>query len=93
MKVGDRNERNDEMKMLSLLLAFCFFGTIDQIHGNDVLVEFTTSDNEVEYLHIPRSMIQCTIKEGDRIQFAKTGETLKVNCVPRSTSGGSSTMY
>ena len=81
------------MKTLSLLLAFCFFGIIDQIHGNDVLVEFMTSDNEFEYLHIPRSMIPCTIKEGDRIQFVKTDEAFKVNCAPRSTTGGSSTMY
>ncbi|MBK26107.1 MAG: hypothetical protein CME70_19070 [Halobacteriovorax sp.] len=70
------------MKTLSLLLAFCFFGVIDQIHGNAVLVEFEMSDNKLEYMHIPRSMIPCTIKEGDRIQFIKDNDTLKVNCAP-----------
>ena len=70
------------MKTLGMLLAFCLFGVVDQIHGNAVLIEFEMSDNKLEYVNVPRTMIPCAVKEGDVIQFVKEDDILKINCAP-----------
>lgn len=66
----------------SLLFTLCFFGVVDQIHGNSVLIEFETADNKFEYIHVPRTMIPCIVEEGDTIQFVKTDDFFTVNCRP-----------
>lgn len=68
------------MKHINLLMAVCFLGIIDQIHGRDVLVEFATVEGEYEYIHFPLESIPCEVREGDTLQFIKNDNSFVITC-------------
>jgi len=68
------------MKAAALVIAFCLVGVIDQIHGNDVLVEFETEESGLEHAHLPKWMFPCKIKEGDVFRIVKKEGVLSVKC-------------
>jgi hypothetical protein len=55
-------------------------GVVDQINGNFLITEVSTTEGAVEYLQIHKDMIPCAVAEGDMFYFKKVNDVIEIRC-------------
>ena len=71
------------MKYVNVIAVFCLFGIVDQIHGNTVRVELSSSSGREMHepiMDLPLWMFPCKISEGSSFYFTKIDGALELRC-------------
>jgi hypothetical protein len=55
-------------------------GVVDQVYGNYVTAEVTTTEGIIEYIQMHKDMIPCAVAEGDMFYFEKENEVVEIRC-------------
>lgn len=55
-------------------------GIVDQIDGDLVSAEVTTTGGATEYLRMHKDMIPCVVSEGDMFYFAQANGVVEIRC-------------
>ena len=66
-------------KYVNLIAAVFILGVVDQIHGREVIAEFSRC-GEVEHVSMPLFMFPCDIREGDFFYFANIDGVFELRC-------------
>ena len=53
-----------------VLLGFLKVGNVDKVVNDFAYVEYISKDKEIEYVILPTTHADCTVKEGDRVYFS-----------------------
>jgi hypothetical protein len=64
----------------NLAIALFLLGIVDQIDGDKVIVEVTTSDYTVKEIEMHKSLFPCEVSEGDMFYFAYADGVTEIRC-------------
>jgi len=68
------------MPYINIFLTLLMLVIVDQVYEGHVYAEIVTTDEDIEYIHIPRELIPCNVEEGDKIHLSQSGETVMISC-------------
>ena len=63
-----------------MLVSLFLIGVIDQIEGDILHTEISTTTGEVENVHLHKSMLPCEVSEGDMFYFAYERGVTEIRC-------------
>ena len=55
-------------------------GVVDQIHGDYLTAEVSTTKGTIEYIQMHKDMIPCAVAEGSMFYFEKENEVVEIRC-------------
>jgi len=55
-------------------------GVVDQVHGNYLTAEVSTSEGTIEHIQMHKDMIPCRIEEGSMFYFERENDVVEIRC-------------
>ncbi len=64
----------------NMLTGLFLLGVVDQVHGELIIAEITTSENKVVQQDFNRGMFPCSLSEGDFFYFVYVDGVTEIRC-------------